>query len=104
MKKMKYNLNGQYHLCTRGYVMTDLVLGLVGHLKTHFPFMYQLLCILNNSDQPPTEDEIAVAEGCKMMDPKAASEWLNKLEKLTSNLTHMFKQQVNQATVSLVHD
>ena len=84
--------------------MTDLVLGLVRHLKTHFPPMYQLFCILNNHDQPPTEDKIAVAEGHKIMDPKVASEWLNKLEKLMSNLTHMFKQQVNQATVSLVHD
>ena len=46
-------------------------------LSIHVP---TLLC-LEQSDQPPNEDEIAVAQGHKMMDPKVESKWLQKLEK-----------------------
>ena len=61
--------------------------------------MYQLFCILNNRDEPPTEDEIAVAQGRKMMDPKVADEWLQKLEKSSKNLSDMFKRQIDQTAV-----
>ena len=61
--------------------------------------MYQLFCILNNQDEPPTKDEIAVAQGRKMMDPKVADEWLQKLEKSSKNLNDMFKCQIDQAAV-----
>ena len=81
------------------FYVSDDFLGLTGHLKTHFPSMYQLFCILNNQDQPPNEDEIAVAQGCKMMDAKVASKWLQKPEKSSSNLNDMFKHQIDQTTV-----
>jgi hypothetical protein len=62
------------------------MLGLIGHIKTHFPVMYQLYLHLKDCDEPPTEDDIAIASGRKILDSTLAAEYLLKLEKLPAAL------------------
>lgn len=100
-KKMRSSLNGKQTACHSLDSCTNIFKGLIGHLK-NFPHMYELLDILNSRESPPTADEIAVAEGRKVLDPKAAADWLLKLEKASNRLTDMFKRQLNQAAVSII--
>ena len=64
--------------------------------------MYQLLNILNNCNTLPTADEIKMAEGQKVLDPKAANDWLPKLKKALNRFTDMFKCQLDQTVVSII--
>ena len=64
--------------------------------------MHRLYLCLKDRDEPPTDDEIAIASGQKTLDPSKAAEYLLKLEKATSNIVDAFKQQNQQAAVSLV--
>ena len=64
--------------------------------------MYQLLNILNNCKTPPTANEIEMAEGWKVLDPKAVNNWLLKLEMASNRLMDMFKHQLDQAVVSII--
>ena len=43
------------------------VIGLVGHLKTHFPIMYRLYLILKDRSEPATNEELAIASGKKVL-------------------------------------
>jgi hypothetical protein len=65
--------------------------------------MHRLYLALKNrpTSEPPTEDEIAITQGRKVLDPSTATDYLLKLEKASSNVAQMFVQQSQRAAVSL---
>ncbi|KAG2041342.1 hypothetical protein BDR03DRAFT_979344 [Suillus americanus] len=72
--------------------------GLIGHIKTHFPVMYRLYLYLKDRAEPPTEDEVAMASGKKILDPTQAAEYLLQLEKASSNIVEAFNHQNQKPT------
>jgi hypothetical protein len=81
-------------------------LGLIGHLKNHFPAMYRLYLLLKDRVEPPTDEEKAIAAGLKSLDAATAAEYLKHLEKASTNIVNLFNQQHQQAAVgqSLAHN
>ena len=53
--------------------------GLIAHLKCHAPAMYRLYEIMKSRSDPPTDEEIEIASAQKVLDPKAAACYLEKL-------------------------
>jgi hypothetical protein len=71
---------------------------LIGHLKTHFPPMYQLYLVMTSHGTPLTEDELKLARGEKVIDSDtAAAAYLTQLEQASANLVNAFNKQVNKA-------
>jgi hypothetical protein len=68
-------------------------MGLVGHLKTHFPAMYRLYLILKDCTNPPTNEELAIASGKKVLDAEVADSYLRQVEVASANLCPMFAKQ-----------
>ena len=100
-KAMRSSLNGKsIHMCVITSDIQYISIGLVGHLKTHFPAMYRLFLVLKDRDEPPSEDEIAIASGKKTFDPTKAAEYLVKLEKASATLVDAFAKQNQQAAVN----
>jgi len=100
---MKYSLNGKQPLL----LFTDLVsqksiVGLVGHLKRHFPAMHRLYIILKNCTEPPTDDELAIASAEKVLDTEAANTYLGQVEAASANLLSMFAKQSQENMVSKI--
>jgi hypothetical protein len=60
--------------------------------------MYRLFLLLKDRNEPPTEDEIAIGAGKKVLDPTAANEYLVQLEKSSSKLIDALHKQ-NERTV-----
>ena len=79
-------------------------LGLTGHLKTHFPTMYRLFLLLKDHEEPPTDEEKAIAAGEKDLDPAKTTEYLAQLEKASTSIVYMFTQQHQHAVVSYIID
>jgi hypothetical protein len=52
------------------------VVGLVRHLKTHFPAMYKLYIILKDRTDPSTNDELAIASVEKVLDTESTNVYL----------------------------
>lgn len=76
------------------------LLGLVNHLRVHFPAMYRLYLVLKEQSEEPDHDDTAIAQGKKPLDPAKASEYLQQLKKASANITQMFAQQGQCAAVS----
>jgi hypothetical protein len=101
-RAMKYSLNGKQPLL----LFTDVVsqksiVGLVGHLKTHFPAQYRLYLILKDRTDPPTDEDLAIASGEKVLDAEAANAYLRRVEVAASaNLLSMFAKQTQVNAVS----
>jgi hypothetical protein len=68
------------------FLLTKPSAGLISHLKVHFPAMYQLFLLLEDQKEPATEDEIAIADGKKVLDPVMAAGYLAQLQRSSSNL------------------
>ena len=77
------------------------LLGLVNHLQVHFSAMHHLYLVLKEQSEGADEDEIAVVQGQKPLDPTKANEYLQQLEKASANITQMFAQQSQCVAVSL---
>jgi hypothetical protein len=100
-RAMKYSLNGKRSLLLFTDIASQTLLGLVGHLKTHFPAMYRLYLIMKNRTEPPTKDELAITSGEKAMDAEAASLYLGQVEVASSvSLLSMFAKQSQENVVS----
>jgi hypothetical protein len=104
------NTNNKFYKCHHGQckiltitkAMQSIKLpaiGLIGHIKAHFPTMYRLYLVLKGRTEPPTNDEIAIASGKKPLDPAKAAEYFVKLEKATVTLVDVFTQQNQKAAV-----
>lgn len=89
---MRYSLNGAFVISQRD-AMSDILIGLVGHLKTHFPAMYQLYEVLKACPEPPTAEEFDLVTGCTKLDTSAAGEYISKLEKASSNIMEVLHGQ-----------
>jgi hypothetical protein len=74
-------------------------LGLIGHLKNHFLPMYRLFTVLKNRKEPPTEEEILIASGKKVLDPATAVDYLRQLEHAPNTIVDAFNQQIQKAAV-----
>ncbi len=74
---------------------------LVNHLKHHFPAMHCLYTILHECKESPTEEEIEIANGTKVLDVKSAMNYLKKLELASENIVQAFQWQTVQAAVCL---
>jgi hypothetical protein len=61
--------------------------------------MYWPFLILKDCDEPPTNDEVAIASGKKTLDPTKAAEYLVKLEKASATIVDAFAKQNQQAAV-----
>jgi hypothetical protein len=85
--------------CLIYQLTTEIIAGLIGHLKVHFPPMHRLYLVLKDHKECPTADEIAIAAGQKILDPTSAAEYLLQLEKASTNLVNVFKQQSQRAAV-----
>ncbi|KAG2040827.1 hypothetical protein BDR03DRAFT_857266, partial [Suillus americanus] len=88
---------GNRKVLTITYAMKSSLNGLIWHLKTHFLPMYQLYLILKSCGTSPTEDELKMARGEKVLDPDAAAAYLTQLEQASANLVNAFNKQVNKA-------
>jgi hypothetical protein len=102
-RAMKHSLNGKRLLL----LFTDIVshkpiVGLVGHLKTHFPAMYRLYIILKDRTDPPTDDELAIASAEKVLDTESANAYLGRVEATSANLLSMFAKQSQENAVSKI--
>jgi hypothetical protein len=73
--------------------------GLTNHLKSHFPAMYRLYCILKDRAEPPTPEEAAIASGKQALDDKTELEYIKKLEAKTDNIRKAFAAQEAKAMV-----
>lgn len=95
---MQSSLNGKFVvlLLLLFYIMASIKLptiGLIGHIKVHFPAIYRLYLVLKGHKEPPTDDEIAIASGKKTTLPAKAAKYLVKLEKTSATLVDVFAQQ-----------
>lgn len=63
--------------------------------------MHHLYLVLKEWSEGADEDETAIVQGWKPLDPTKASEYLQQLEKASANITQMFAQQSQHAVVSL---
>ena len=100
MRAMRSSFNGNSDPCLPSTCQgTKLQPGLTGHLKTHFPAMYRLFLLLKDRNEPPTDEEKAIASGMKILDPAKATEYLARLEKASTNVVDIFTQQHQRAAV-----
>ncbi|KAG2362861.1 hypothetical protein BDR07DRAFT_977819 [Suillus spraguei] len=96
--------HGQRKILTVTKAMRSSLNGLIGHIKNHFPAMFRLYLHLKLHAEPPTEEEIAIASGKKILDPTKATEYLLKLERSSSNITDAFNDQNQRAAVDAFND
>jgi len=61
--------------------------------------MYRLFLLLKDRNEPPTDEEKAIASGTKILDPAKATEYLARLEKASTNVVDIFTQQHQRAAV-----
>ena len=90
---MKFSLNGMSLLSCHIYLFTYIFLGLIGHLKTHFPIMYHLFEYLKDKDTLLTQKEIAMAQGKTILDVETMDAYLASLEFQSNNLIKAFQRQ-----------
>lgn len=79
---------------------------LVNHLKQTFPLMFKLYTIfkLRSNDQLPSEEELNIAQGRKLLDPAKAKAWFNNLEAASENIRQAFERQTTASAVSNCYD
>ena len=92
-KRMKFSLNGMSLFFCHISLFTYIFLGLIGHLKTHFPIMYRLFGYLKDKDTLPTQKEIAMAQGKTVLDAETMDTYLASLEFQSNNLIKAFQRQ-----------
>jgi hypothetical protein len=85
--------------------VSQVIVGLIGHLRTHFPAMYRLYDIMKSHTDPPSEEELAIASGAKVLDAEAANSYLGRVKVAGSaNLLSMFTKQSQENAVSEMRD
>jgi hypothetical protein len=78
------------------------LIGLVGHLRTHFKPLFNLYMALKDRETLPTDDEIAFASGCKEFTGQDQAEYLKALEARASTIASAFLRQEQAAKVSFM--
>ena len=101
MKAIQSSLNGKsFHRPIITWEFKYIPIGLIGHLKTHFPAMYQFFLILKDCHEPPTNVKVALASRKKMLDQIKAAEYLIKLEKALASIVVAFAKKNQRAAVN----
>jgi hypothetical protein len=76
------------------------MLGLIGNLKLALTLMFCLyLAMKERMPDNVTQEEIMIASGWKVLNPREASKFLDELESMNSNIWHAFEKQVETAAV-----
>jgi len=98
---MKSSLNGNLLCFSMSFKMklTLNCVGLIGHLKNHFPPMYHLYLILKDRSEPPTEEEKAITSIKQMLDPSKATKYLEQLQRASTGIIEAFKNQHQNVAV-----
>ncbi|KAG2052458.1 hypothetical protein BDR06DRAFT_838528, partial [Suillus hirtellus] len=81
---------GNCKILTIMCVMKSSLNGLISHLKTHFPPMYQLYLLLKSCGTPPTDDELKIVWGEKVLNAI-------QLKQASVNIVDAFNKQVTKA-------
>ncbi|KAH9015437.1 hypothetical protein EDB83DRAFT_2203680, partial [Lactarius deliciosus] len=89
--------HGNRKVLTITHAMKSSLDGLINHLKSHFPSMFQLYCILKDQAELPTAEEVAVASGKQVLDTTSEAEYLKKLEEASVDIRKAFAAQAAQA-------
>jgi hypothetical protein len=63
--------------------------------------MYKLYLLWKSHGTLPTEDELKIAQGEKLLDPNAAADYIHQLEQASANIVDAFNKQVNKAFISI---
>ncbi|KAG1781172.1 hypothetical protein EV702DRAFT_956436, partial [Suillus placidus] len=88
---------GNCKVLTITCAMKSSLNGLIGHLKTHFPPLYRLYILLKSRGTAPTDDELRIARGEKVLDATSAAQYLVQLEQSSVNIVDTFNKQVTKA-------
>ncbi|KAF9455310.1 hypothetical protein BDZ94DRAFT_814316 [Collybia nuda] len=77
--------------------------GLIGNLKTCSPTMYRFYLVLKNRSpaEPTTEEEVQIASGKKVLEPGAASKFVQGLESKAENIRVAFNKQAEREAVGV---
>jgi hypothetical protein len=105
MQAMKSSLNGNIPIFFLNFMLNLVIdyVGLMGHLKKHFPAMYQLHLFLKDQGLPATEEKKAIAAGQQVLDLPKAAEYIGQLEGASVSIAEVFKQQHQHTEVCLLH-
>lgn len=65
--------------------------------------MFKLYTIfkIRSGDRPPSNEELDIAQGRKVLDPSKAKAWFNNLEAASENIRQAFERQTTAAAVSI---
>jgi len=104
-RAMKSSLNGNIPIFALNFMLNLVIdyVGLMGHLKMHFPAMYWLYLILKDWGSPATEEEKAIATGQQVLDLSKTAEYIGQLERASASIVEVFKQQHQHTAVCLLH-
>ncbi|PBK88166.1 hypothetical protein ARMGADRAFT_1084806 [Armillaria gallica] len=70
---------------------------LITHLKNNFLAIYRLWSALHSRTTPPTPEEISLANGTTTLNACTATEFIQKLERASSNIETAFARQAAEA-------
>jgi len=77
---MKSSLNGKllfFSILEMKITLNGI--GVIRHLKNHFPGIYSLYLILKDQSNPPTDEEKAITAGKQMLNPSKATKYLDQI-------------------------
>jgi len=77
---MKSSLNGKllfFSILEMKITLNGI--GVIRHLKNHFPGIYSLYLILKDQSNPPTDEEKAITAGKQMLNPSKATKNLDQI-------------------------
>ena len=102
-KQMKTSLNGMFDIDIFHIfeIIWQTGQGLIGHLKTSFPHMYQLYLVMKGNNTPPTLDEIMYALGKKPFDSSIHANYIQRLDAQVAGIKEAFAKQ--QAKFAVGH-
>ena len=76
---------------------------LVNNLRINVKPMYRLYCLLEEQEEPPTLDDIAIASGRKKLDADTEAKYLKKFENVSGNIRKTFEDQRARAHVCIFY-
>jgi hypothetical protein len=84
-------------------MLTLVVTGLIGNLKSCSPPMFRLYLILKgrHPEGHVTQEETDIASGKRPLTSEASAEFIGVLEKQSENIMNAFAKQQERAAVSL---
>lgn len=88
--KMRGNLNGKLIVQVFVLASTHIISALVEHLESKFPAHHKMYLAIQKRETGATENELAIANGLKELNPETASKYAANLNKINANIMNMF--------------